>query len=144
MTNHNPDNSQEEKIRLRGHHIKILWFYKSPELFDLSDDEYLATWNREHPDWQDFYSDEHILKERDMSRKLLENPTLKFEYVAGLDSLCGMCGYKKECSDPEHPYYNMANGLDQKVATDVPEMQVGHDYDANDILDLCRKKGLLK
>jgi hypothetical protein len=138
------DDQQEEKIRLRGHHIKILLFYKSPELFDLSDDEYLATWNREYPDWQDFYSDENILKVRDMFRKFLENPTLKFEYVDGLDSICGMCDHEKECGDPKHPYYKMANWLDQKVATDVPEMQVGHDYDANNILDLCRKKGWLE
>lgn len=140
MTN----DQQEDKIRLRMHNIKILWFYKSPELFDLSDDEYVAMYNRAHPDWQDFYSDEHILKVRDMFRKLLENPTLKFECVEDLDSICGMCDHEKECGDPEHPYYKEANRLDQKVATDVPEMQVGHDYDANYILDLCRKKGLLE
>ncbi|MBW2981434.1 DUF1284 domain-containing protein [Candidatus Woesearchaeota archaeon] len=137
-------NDQEEKIRLRGHHIKILWFYKRPELFDLSDDEYVERFNRECPDWKGFYSDEHLLKMRDMFRKFLENPTLKFEYIEGLDSICGMCDHEKECGDPEHIYHKMANQLDQMVAADIPEMQVGHDYDTNDILDICRKKGWLE
>lgn len=135
----------KEEIKLRAHHIgKIKCYHDNPEVFGLSDEEFIAQEREGIPDSYpaDFYSDEWILHMRDTVKGLLENPDLKFTYVDGLDSLCRECKHDHECGNPEHMFYAHVNKFDEQYAP--PEMKVGQEYDAKYVLDLCKRMGWLE
>jgi len=136
-------------IRLRSHHIpKILGYHLDPKLFELSDREYLAQMKEvmkkleNYPD--DFYSKEWFLNMREIFRRLRDNPDLKFEFVTGSDSLCALCGHRKECINLNHVYHKIANDWDRKTDKDHLELKKGKFYGTQFILELYRRKGWLK
>ena len=136
-------------IRLRPHHVgKIAQYHLSPKVFEISDAKYLAEMHevmKTLPTYpNDFYSDEFFLGMREVFRKLMQDPTIKFEYVTGSDSLCTLCHHRTECIDVNHEFHQVANRHDANEAVEHPELKKGRSYAVNFILRLYKKKGWLK
>jgi hypothetical protein len=136
-------------IRLRAHHIgKIAQYHLSPELLEMSNAKFLAEMHevmRKNPHYpDDFYSDEWFLGMRDIFKKLMNDPTIKFKYVTGPDSLCTLCHHRKECTKINHEYHKIANRHDANEAKEHPELKRGRSYDINFMLQIYKKKGWIK
>jgi hypothetical protein len=135
-------------IRLRAHHIgKIAQYHLSPKVFELSDVEYLTQVKNEvkeagYP--EGFYSDEWFLGMREIFKKMLDDPTIKFEYVTGSDSLCTLCHHRKECIDINHKYHEVANRHDANEGDKHSELNKGRSYGVKFIIKLYKKKGWIK
>jgi hypothetical protein len=131
-------------IRLRAHHIgKIEQYHLSPGVLELSDKNYLAEMHKmmkrlEHYD-DDFYSDEWFLGMRDIFKKLMQDPTIKIEYVTGPDSLCTLCHHGKECVDVNHEYHKVAMWHDANEAAKFPQLKKGRAYSVESIIRLFLK-----
>jgi len=130
-------------IRLRSHHLVKLHHHldEVPEVFALSDRDYIEqireTTSGEYPN--NYYTVIWFLNMREILRRLRDNPTLKFELVTGSDSLCALCGHRKNCVDPEHQYYAIANQWDEKSDKDHPHLKKGSKYDVALILEIYRR-----
>jgi len=135
-------------IRLRPHHVgKILGYHLSPAVFELSNAEYLVQVKNEvkeagYP--EGFYSDDFFLGMREIFKKLFDDPTIKFEYVTGSDSLCTLCHHRKKCIDVNHEYHQIANKHDAREAVEHSDLKKSRSYGVKFILRIYKKKGWLK
>jgi hypothetical protein len=129
-------------IELRPHHVKGFADYEaSPRWYYISDEEYLRNWRKAKGH---FHSDKLVIFWRNTIRKLHENPNLKILYVKGLDSVCKECNLKKLCINKKTNEYKAAMEADKSAIHSLPELEFGKVYSGKYLLNLFKKKGLIK
>ena len=100
----NKNKSKQYDIELRPHHILTYPNYANP------DTNYSAEFRKVKGN---FHSDKLVKHWIKIIRSLHENPSLKFKYVRGIDSICKKCEHRKDCSNPKHINYKIVKDADQ-------------------------------
>jgi len=134
--------AKEFDLELRPHHVQgYLTHEAQPDLYYLSDEEYIALFRKEKGD---FHSNELILYWRDTIKRLHENPSLRFKFVLGEDSVCKKCDIKEKCRDKKHEFHKIVQKADMDAINIMPELKPRKIYDGHYLKKLFKKKGWLK
>ena len=135
MENKNKNKSKEYDIELRPHHVLTYSNYANP------DTNYFVEFRKIKGK---FHSDKLVKHWIKIIRSLHENPSLKFKYVLGMDSICKKCEHRKDCHNPNHKYYKIVKDADQNAIKKMPELKFGEVYDGKFLKKLFKKMISLK
>jgi hypothetical protein len=118
-------------IKLRPHNVIAYPNYANPNI------DYFAYFRKLKGK---FHSDKLVKHWIKIIRSLHENPSLKFKYVKGVDSVCEKCEHKKDCNDSKHVNYKTVQDADAGAMKKMPELRFGKIYDGKFLKKYFKKK----
>jgi hypothetical protein len=122
-------------LKLRPHHVLAYPNYANPNI------DYLAYFRKIKGN---FHSDKLVKHWIKVIRSLHENPDLKFEYVGSIDSICEKCEHRKECSNPKHINYKLAEDADKDAIKKMPKLKFEKIYNGKFLKSMFKKRVIRK